>query len=278
MATAIPEYNLQDLVNKDITELIDPIVVKDALSKEPFIPIPGVLNLRDLGAYGAPYIRRNVFYRSGGLNNLSDESKSVLAKELGITLILNMRSETETRMIPEPEIEGVAVVRLPSTVAPIPINLDDFVDDGGKKGYQKMYAEIMDIHRPSIRAALEHLRDEKGGVLFHCSAGKDRTGVLAAIIMGLAGCPENVIADDYALTRLGIEPHREALLGMLTQWNKHWTMGTPGMHEFSQIKGDNVNAMLETVKEKYGGMEGYVKDVLGFSDEDVEKMKANLKG
>ncbi|KAF2809719.1 uncharacterized protein BDZ99DRAFT_388632 [Mytilinidion resinicola] len=278
MAAASPDYNLQDLVNRDINELIDSAVVEDVLSRDPFIPVPGVLNFRDLGVYGAPHIRRNLVYRSGGLSNLGDQSKAVLAKDLGITLILNLRSETETRMHPEPDIDGIEVVKIPSTEAPQLIKLDDFMGEDGRKGYLKIYAEIMDIHRPSIRRALEHLRDGKGGLLFHCFAGKDRTGVLAAVIMGLAGCSDDQIANDYAMTRVGIEPHREALLGMLMQWNKSWTMETPGMHEFSQIKGANIKAVLEIVQGKYGGMEGYVKKDLGFSDEDIQKIIANLNG
>ncbi|KAF2490983.1 hypothetical protein BU16DRAFT_543257 [Lophium mytilinum] len=276
MATSSPSYDLQDLVSQDIIEPIDVAIVKDVLSKDPFIFIPGVLNLRDLGVYGAPQIRRNLVYRSGGLSNLSDESKAMLANDLGITL--NLRSETETRMLPEPDVHGVEVVRIPSTEAPRPVQLDEFVEEDGRKAYLKIYKEIMDIHRPSIRRALEHLRDGKGGVLFHCTAGKDRTGVLAAVIMGLAGCPVDKIADDYAMTRIGIEPHREALLGMLMQWNKSWTMKTPGMHEFSQIKGTNIKAVMEMAEDKYGGMKGYVKKNLGFSDEDIEKITANLRG
>lgn len=95
--------------------------------------------------------------------------------------------------------------------------------------------------------------------------------------MGLAGCSHDIIAQDYALSRIGIEPHRETLLKILSQWGKNWDMQTPGMVEFSAIKGSIMKTVMEMVDEKYGGMGGYVKHELGFSSEEIEKIKANLK-
>lgn len=271
------EYSLSELVNTDIRALIPTPIVEQVLCKEPFTAVPGVINIRDLGVYASPFIGRGVAYRCGALGQVTDEGKTILTKDLGIKLILNLRSGTETSKDPEPDIESVKSLWLPCTQQPLPVDLNGFAGDDGKKGYLKMYGDVLDIYKPSFRAVLEHLRDDRGPVLFHCSAGKDRTGILAALLMGLAGCSHDTIAQDYALSRIGIEPHRETLLKIWLQWKKDWDMDTPGMVEFFAIKGSIMKTVMEMVDEKYGGMRGYVKHELGFSNEEIEKIKANLK-
>ena len=232
------EYSLSELVNTDIRALILTSIVEQVLCKEPFTAVPGVINIRDLGVYASPFLGRGVAYRCGALGQVTDEGKTILTKDLGIKLILNLRSGTETSKDPEPDIESVKSLWLPCTQQPLPVDLSDFVGDDGKKGYLKMYGDVLDIYKPSFKAVLEHLRDDRGPVLFHCSgettpssfivnkdltcqfwnlAGKDRTGILAALLMGLAGCSHDTIAQDYALSRIGIKPHRETLLKIWLQ-------------------------------------------------------------
>jgi protein tyrosine/serine phosphatase len=109
------------------------------------------------------------------------------------------------------------------------------------------------------------------------TAGKDRTGVLAAIFLALAGAPTEVIAYDYALSRIGIEPGREMLTQIMMSFNSAWSGDTPGIYEFSQIKAEFMEGMLEMMEEKYGGVEGYVRG-LGFGDEELKEIRGVLKG
>ena len=169
MASNDQEYSLSELVNTDIRAPIPTPIVEQVLCKEPFTAVPGVINIRDLGVYASPFIGRGVAYRCGALSQLTDEGKTILAKDLGIKLILNLRSGTETSKDPEPDIEGVKSLWLPCTQQPLPVDLNDFVGDDGKKGYLKMYGDVLDIYKPSFRAVLEHLKDDRGPVLFHCS-------------------------------------------------------------------------------------------------------------
>ncbi len=77
---------------------------------------------------------------------------------------------------------------------------------------------------------------------------------------------------------MGVEPSRDLLFQMLRLWNKEWTLETPGMREFTQVKGEFILGFLEAVEERYGSVEGYVIDVLGFSKADVEVVRGMLKG
>lgn len=110
------------------------------------------------------------------------------------------------------------------------------------------------------------------------AAGKDRNGVLAALLPSLAGASRDLIAYDYALTRVGVEPSREVLVQMLRLWNAEWTEDTAGMHEFTQMKGEFILGLLDAVDLKYGGMEGYVIAVLGFEVEELDVIRSVLRG
>src|SRR5437016_14087437 len=93
MASNDEEYSLSELVNTDIRALIPTPIVEQVLCKEPFTAVPGVINIRDLGVYASPFIGRGVAYRCGALSQLTDEGKTILAKDLGIKLILNRSEE-----------------------------------------------------------------------------------------------------------------------------------------------------------------------------------------
>jgi protein tyrosine/serine phosphatase len=83
---------------------------------------------------------------------------------------------------------------------------------------------------------LTHIRDNPEiPFLFHCSAGKDRTGVISAIILHIAGSQKEDIAFDYALSRLGVEPAREVMTKILTR-DLGLDVDTPGVKEMCSIR------------------------------------------
>ncbi|KAF2004957.1 hypothetical protein P154DRAFT_23228 [Amniculicola lignicola CBS 123094] len=270
--TPTPTPSLSALAATDMSTPLDPSTLSSILSAPPFIPLPGALNLRDLGLYPTSPIPSSLLFRSGALSSPSPSSPF-----LSITLILDLRSSREVLHSPTPAIPGITNLHIPSSRVPTPIDMGQFVEDGGRTAYVKMYEEVLEIYGESFRKGLEWVRDRKGPVLFHCTAGKDRTGVLAALFLALAGAPADLIAHDYALSRIGVEPARELLMHMLKMWNKEWTVDTPGMKEFSQVKGEFILGTLEMIERRWGGVDGYVRE-LGFSEEDIETIRRVLKG
>jgi protein tyrosine/serine phosphatase len=256
-------------------EPIPLLALDKAFHTEPFISIPGTFNLRTLNY---PPLPPNLLYRSGSLSYLTPEGAALLTSQLSIKLILDLRSSRERQTSPAPEIPGVDVKWFPTEREPQPTDIKDFMGDkGGEHGFSKMYIDTLEVNKPSYKHVLEYLRDSpEQAVLFHCTAGKDRTGVLAALVLSLVGVPDEVIAQDYALTRIGIEPQKETLTSIITRWKPEWTEETPGFNAFSQVKAEYMMAFLEIVRREYGGMEGYAKSSLGLSEEDVEKIRRNL--
>lgn len=99
----------------------------------------------------------------------------------------------------------------------------------------ELYSQILEHAGPAFGTVLRHVRDRpENGCIFHCTgmhaahrmhelrtdevpAGKDRTGVLAAVLLKLAGVDDDIVAEDYALTRVGREPAREMVMARLAK-------------------------------------------------------------
>ena len=177
------------------------------------------------------------------------------------------------------------------------VNPSDFIEKNGALGFIKIYGNILGTHRDAFRVFFEKLQDgSAGGILFHCAAGRDRTGVLAAMVLALVDAPDEVIARDYELTRIGVDPFREYLLGsLLKQMGKTEieAFEEPGIDEMFGVRGQNILAFLEWMNGKWGdsedkadtdggsgkyfGVKGYLIEELGFKSEDVQKIRSNLK-
>lgn len=127
-------------------------------------------------------------------------------------------------------------------------------------------------------------------------AGKDRTGVAAALVLALARLPPAYISREYALTRIGVEPVREFLTAKLKMGKDLDVETSPFLrvlascryvlvlkcqliasHMLTENRADTMISMLEKLEEVYGGVEGYAMRELGFSTEDINRMRANLK-
>jgi protein tyrosine/serine phosphatase len=110
------------------------------------------------------------------------------------------------------------------------------------------------------------------------AAGKDRTGVLSALIMLLIDTPEEEIIHDYMLTRAALENVRENLTQALALHfgTDHLVPEAIGMLELSGVRAHAMAAFLKTFESTYDGIEGYLTKSLGFSPEDLEQMRHNL--
>lgn len=111
-----------------------------------------------------------------------------------------------------------------------------------------------------------------GGVV----AGRDRTGVVAGLLLTLAGASEELIVFDYMLSRIGIEPAREKLLESLTKGLMNVDINAPGFRNLANLRASCWEAFVKAVEAEYGGFEGYITGFLGFTEEELAKIKSNL--
>jgi protein-tyrosine phosphatase len=166
------------------------------------VELEGCCNFRDLGGYPAADGRRTRWrrlFRADGLSTLSEGDFSILG-ELGIRNVIDLRTSLEVESRGRfPDHEAISYHHLPLTDT-LPGAED--VPAWDNAGFvARRYASYLDGEAPSVGAVLRLLADPSNlPAVFHCSVGKDRTGVLAAIVLGFLGVPDEVIVDDYALS------------------------------------------------------------------------------
>ncbi|PGH12305.1 hypothetical protein AJ79_04371 [Helicocarpus griseus UAMH5409] len=257
------------------------------LPSPPFHVAEGIANLRDLGGYAispTTSVRRNFLFRSASLSKTTPEGATFLSSKLGVTTIYDFRSVIESERSPSLDIPGTVRRHVPvfrdqdASPESLALRYKDYASSEGPQGFMRAYTEILRAGaKGAFRTVFEHIRDKpEEPLLFHCSAGKDRTGVCAALILRIAGVPDDeVIGCEYELTEVGLGELRQQFIDRLVA---HPALGGDkvGAERMVSAKSAAIMATLSWVDGKYGGVEGYMKTEMGFNDQDIEKIRKNL--
>jgi hypothetical protein len=177
--------DLLTLAQTDVSQPLSLDLLLQALSQPPFVSLPGSFNTRDLGRVPGSPVRPGLVYRSGGfLGGSSSATTSVLRDQLGIRTIFDLRSVGEHARQPDPAFDGIRTVWVEPGEEDAVVELDEFVEGGGEKGYAAMYMDVLRAYPGAIKAVLEHVRDldgldegRGGGFMFHCT-GELHTSLL----------------------------------------------------------------------------------------------------
>ncbi|GAW17057.1 hypothetical protein ANO14919_065070 [Xylariales sp. No.14919] len=275
MATS--KVDLVRLAETDVNNALAPEQYGPVISSSPFIFVDGTFNTRDLGLVPDSPLRSNFAFRSGTLGGLTDNGKAVLTGKLGVKRVFDLRSPDERTRMPDPVIDGVENTWIQSTSPDSKPDLTSFVAGEGEAGYEDMYLEVIDIYAESWKAILEHVRDRpQDPFLVHCTAGRDRTGVFGGMLLALAGASEDAIATDWQLSRIGTEPVRAMLLEFARKGTDAYGEDQPGFYNLVNLRKSCWRAFVKALEKRYGGFEGFVTDRLGFSQDDLSKIKKNL--
>jgi len=140
----------------------------------------------------------------------------------------------------------------------------------------QLYSEILDAGGPAFGAILRHVRDSPNDAfIFHCTAGKDRTGIAAALLLLLAGASSDAISADYALTRIGRAPMQTLILSRLAR-EPLFASDPTAAHNMLSSREETMQAFLQMLDERYGGVKEYVRCACGLSDQDIAIIRKNL--
>ncbi|TQW00685.1 tyrosine phosphatase [Cordyceps javanica] len=269
------------LAATDVRTVIPPEQFLPVLTAAPFVASRSMLNLRDAGAVPGSAIPPGRVYRCGTLEYAAQDPEALAWLAGHVRRVYDLRREgAERDGSPDPAVPGVENVWLPARGSyPTPA-LADFAAAEGVAAWRTQYLNVALAYGPTFRAVLEHVRDTpREPILFHCSAGRDRTGVLAGLLHHLAGSPPEAAIRDYMLSRIGIEPVRDKLMPFAMNTVGITDPETPGFYNLVQLRPEYWNAFLDALDERFSGWDGYVTsdDGLGLSKEDLETIKANLR-
>ncbi|MCF8569611.1 tyrosine-protein phosphatase [Gordonia sp. HY002] len=217
------------------------------------IGLAGTQNTRTLGGYvgtGGRTVNDRVL-RSDSLSKLTAADVEKLTQR-GLKTVVDLRTDIEKRVQPNKRVSGVETVDADVLGKVSPVALVDLD--------QAYRAFVTDANaRAQIRAAIVAIKDtaaDGGTTLFHCSAGKDRTGWTAAVLLTILGVDRSTIDADY----LASNHYRHAdATGPLNGVNIGW-----------------LNASFAAAQKKFGSMDGYLTDGLKLTDRDIASLRENL--
>jgi protein tyrosine/serine phosphatase len=235
------------------------------------IAVDGCLNFRDLGGYPTAdggTLRWRMLFRADGLHALSPGGIATVRDEIRLGDIVDLRSTAEL------ELDG----RGPLAREPIRFHHLPLFD--GARGERTppfgasladLYFGMIDFARGPIAKVVTVLARTEHPAVFHCAAGKDRTGVISALLLSLLGVREELIVADYAATREALDQIVERLMA---------SDGYQGM--FDELPPDTLHADPETmegflarVRSEFGSMTDYAREI-GVADADVERLRQRM--
>ena len=236
------------------------------------VDLEGCLNFRDLGGYptgDGRAVRWRQVYRSDALHHLTPADVARVRDELRIAAVLDLRSTAELRG------EG----RGPLAGEPLALHHLPLFD--GREARPESWPAIATLAdryfllaetaQVPIARLLAILAAAGGPVVYHCAAGKDRTGVVSAVLLGLLGVRDEVIVADYAATRENLD----AIIDRLMAAEGYQTMLAALPPDTLHAEAETMVAFLARIRERYGSMRGYAR-VAGVADAVVERLAERL--
>lgn len=245
---------------------------------ERFLAIDGCFNFRDLGGYRVAdgrTVHWRTLYRSDSLHRIS-AAGSATFRELGIVTVVDLRIPFEIeegRWQPPPGWSGhwihIPLMTEPpdwATADPAQLETDTFAADH--------YLHIATVGATALREAIEALaRPAALPAVFHCAAGKDRTGVLAALVLRLLGVRVEDIADDYALSAVATARWERALRnGRPNDTELAWPYLPPTIR---RSDSRTVLTFMRYLDRDYGSVEGFATH-LGIAPSTVQRFRSVL--
>lgn len=235
-------------------------------------------NFRDLGGYetlDGRRVRWNMLFRSDALHRLTPTDIETFGS-MGLRTVIDVRSRAELHTHgTAPEASGHAWFHLPMLddlrLAPAEPGAEPPRRDATAPG--EVYLMIAERFSASIAQIFGLLsRPEAYPAVFHCTAGKDRTGILAALILDTLGVPDSVIAEDYALTELArerttawIEVNEPDYAAYLAQIPLEFRMATP----------EKIVGFLDLLRARYGSVREFLSGA-GVTGDDLDRLRLQL--
>lgn len=245
-----------------------------------------ITNFRDIGGITTRLgqIQEKRLLRSGELYQLPIEDIDELQNNYNLKLILDLRSPSEALPHPDSEIPGARY-----------LNLDVMADlEKGNTGLAKLISQLdlasvdermKELYRGTIfnkHAAHEYGRFmqeianlSEGSALFHCFAGKDRTGLGAALLLDTLGASKDDIYTDYMMTNAMREEANNAICESTIKQYNLTAPQVKALRQFLLVKEDYIDETYRVINETFGSTENYMLEGLKISPAVLEKIRAS---
>lgn len=242
-----------------------------------WIEFEGLQNVRDLGGLSCAdgrHVRFGRLLRGAGLSQATDADAAVLAEKYRLRHIVDFRGDPECEKMPDRPIPGAAYHHFPAMTrpaagAPVPETTEEQPDFGAR--FRGVYRRFVDSEQTAAayRSFFRVLTEcTDGAVYFHCSQGKDRTGIGAILLLTALGVRPEEVTEDFFLSNEALRPmiDREDPPGA-----PHWSRETK--EQLYLVFPETLALFTDGVRERWGGLDGYLRDAIGLTDADRERLQ-----
>lgn len=245
------------------------------------IKLKGSKNIRDLGGIktsDGKTVKPHMLLRGGVLNKLTDEDLAVLTNEYNLKTVIDLRTDIEAEEKPDRIPQGVKrehILIFDDAAAGITHEkgtsktalLDNLPDMSAM--YRMMATD--DFTVAQFAKVIKTVLESDGTVLFHCTEGKDRTGLTAFFLLTILGVPFETAFEDYLFTNTVAEK-RGRKYKRLVRFIRSSEIADTVYHAFRAEK-EFLQSAVDGINEKYGSMDAFLRDGLLVTDEMREKFR-----
>jgi protein-tyrosine phosphatase len=215
--------------------------------------LDGCVNFRDLGGYvtrDGRSLRWRHLFRADGLNRLSETDRGVLV-DLGIATVIDLRTVDEAATRGRFPVDLVPVRYLDLPLTDVVPGAEDLPSWREASYVTSRYVAMVTEGGPVLTRAIRALA-EAGALpaVFHCSAGKDRTGVLSALILAFLGVPDETIVEDYMLSAAAMDHLLERLTAEYPDSVEEVLRYAPAI---LHVMPETMDEFLATMRSQFGG-------------------------
>jgi protein-tyrosine phosphatase len=253
-----------------------------------WIELEGAVNVRDLGGLPTVDGRETVggrLLRADNLQDLSPSDVARLVRDIGVTTVIDLRSSAELASegpAPLDVVPGVRHAHHPvipevgsatdAAAAALLLRRDEDKSRFPGDPVTGHYLGYLEDRPDQVVGALRSIAQDQGAALVHCAAGKDRTGVVVALALTVAGVRPEAIVADYAATG----ERAEAILSRLRR-SPTYARDLDGQPAQShRPRPETMAAFLEQMDSRYGGVAGWLADH-GLSPDGLDLLRAKLR-
>ena len=246
------------------------------------LKLSGKRNIRDLG--GMPtkegVIKENMLLRASHLNGLKQKDIDVLVTDHHLKTVLDVRTSAEKDELPNTIVIGVDYQEMPVFDDSLPgMTHESKQDLDGVPDLKELYAQVM--QGECMKNLAEIIRfivegdDEQYAVLYHCTEGKDRTGIITAVLLLLLGVDRQLIMEDYLFTNTVNRP-KAVKYFLLVNIFKLNPKAAKSVYNVYLAKEEYLKAVFDAIDTTYGGEAAFIRDVLQISDESLAAFRKRM--
>ncbi|MFT8401944.1 MAG: tyrosine-protein phosphatase [Lentilactobacillus diolivorans] len=239
-----------------------------------------ITNFRGLGGYPVANgkMKNGLLYRGGQIDNLSSNQVTFLEDDLNIARVVDFRSLDEAKQFPDTIWPGVIYQPIDVLVdaKKSGVSIQGMISNAGDISQVMLatYAQLVtsDSAQKGYHQFFEELVEDPKPTYFHCFAGKDRTGIAAAVILKMLGASEKTIFDDYLLTNQLRKKANAQLINQLA--DKMTAAQQHAMAKALVVDRSYLAHFFDTVKREYGQFETYLREGLQLEPGYVDQLRS----